>query len=225
MTNAQAWSPEGSRFATARELEFEKSTLTFTDGVVRWSPVGLQRGAPGSAPFQVTVGTSPGAARELCWVHGGVANVRFGTGGVNILAVCGARSGQVREVLGFVPAQLAMPYVAMGNPDQNRDLTIARARGIAEGCGLAFTEFELEFGSDPNLIFPGVMPGARSAIASNRFNSWYLTLFGIAMLVTGVVLATRHPVNWFFVVALVCGGPILSTIGWVTRKRIGPGAM
>lgn len=222
MTDSQSWSPEGSRFASARELEFEKSTLTFADGLLRWAPVGVQRGTPGSAPFQVTVGTSPGAAQELCWVHGVVANVRFGTGVVNILAVCGPRSGQVREVFGFVPAQLAMPYVAI-NEDQNRQLTIARAQAIAEGCGLAFTESELEFGSDPNLIFPGVMPGARAAIASNRFNSWYLTLVGIAMLVVGVVLTTRHPVNWFFVVALVFGGPVVATIGWATRKRIGPG--
>lgn len=207
-----------------RQQAVTGSRLSFRNGVLRWDPSGLSSKAPGSAPFQLKVGPSPGQVQELVWVSGTVAvGARGGsTIDAGAIAVCcpDTASPGRRRVLAYLPeALISLPSGTDPVPDPAR----ARARGqeISDALGVPFSVHEVALGEDPNALFPGVMRHGRFG----QVMAWLMSVLylagGIVFVVEGAYLAIQG--QWpalflcvlgiaFFALGAVCAPPLAKRV-------------
>lgn len=209
-----------------RQQAVTGSKLTFHEGLLTWTPVGLHPKDPGGAPFQLQVGRRPGQVQELVWVYGTVAiGARGGSMDAGAVAVCtqDPTSPGGRRVLAYLPeALIALPMGEVAVPDEAA--ARARARAIADGIGVSFAVHEAELGEDPNVLFPGVMRFGRFGKRMAWAPSVIYLAFGVVFVSEGgYQLAQGQWATVFFfgfgLVMAAVGAVALPPVSNAIRKR------
>jgi len=230
-SEGHSWSPPTSRYQTPKEASFAASRLVFREGVLTWTPSGLRPKAVGGHPFSLTVGHESGAAQELVWIHGDVAEIPYRMQPIraDVLAICTAdalaRHG--RRVLAYLPSDLVRPYRGVQDTYGDTDaVTEARIRAIAQATGLSFTTYKPVFNANLNKVFPGAMEGAFLVPASLYLMAMVFFALGATLIGSAVSESDQAGFGWtvatgvFGVLTLALSITLLPPVTRIIRRKL-----